>query len=141
MKRKPGIKLYVIFFITQHHRRALDSVQPALFGLCLYELRSLAAAAGLLHQPPFEIAVDIFVRFVAHNNILNHRAVHGFRIGWLMLLGNPLYYRTTFDLSSTVATFGMFHHWHHDDVVLDRALVFASYPSAQLVPHDVVISH
>jgi hypothetical protein len=58
-----------------------------------------------------------------------------------MLLGNPLDYRTTFDLSSTVATFGTFHHWHRDDVVLDRALVFASYPSAQLVPRDVVISH
>jgi hypothetical protein len=57
-----------------------------------------------------------------------------------MFLGIPFDYRNTFDIANTVATFGTFHNWHRDDVVLDRTLVFASYPSTALVPRDVVIS-
>jgi hypothetical protein len=116
------------------------SFQRALFGLGLYELRSPAAVSGLLYQQPFEIAHGVFVRFVRHNDRLNHRSAHGFRSGWLMFLGIPFDYRNTFDIANTVATFGTFHNWHRDDAVLDRTLVFASYPSAALVPRDVVIS-
>jgi hypothetical protein len=125
-------------FIQNHHHRAVDSTQAALFGLGLFQLRSRAAAAALFHQPPFEIAHDIFVRFVPHNDRLNHRSAHGFRTGWLMFLGIPLDYRNTFDIANVVATFGTYHNWHHDDEVLDRTLVYASYPSAATVPRDVV---
>jgi hypothetical protein len=127
-------------FIVQHHQRAVVSFQRALFGLGLYELRSAAAVSGLLYQQPFEIAHGVFVRFVRHNDRLNHRSAHGFRSGWLMFLGIPFDYRNTFDIANTVATFGTFHNWHRDDDVLDRTLVFASYQSAALVPRDVVIN-
>jgi hypothetical protein len=125
-------------FIHNHHHRAVDSTQPALFGLGLFQLRSPAAAAALFHQPPFEIAHDVFVRFVTHNDRLNHRAAHGFRTGWLMFLGIPLDYCNTFDIANAIATFGTYHNWHRDDDVLYRTLVFASYPSAATVPRDVV---
>jgi hypothetical protein len=127
-------------FIIQHHQRAVVSFQCALFGLGRYELRSVAAVSGLLYQQPFEIAHGVFVRFVHHNDRLNHRSAHGFRSGWLMFLGIPFDYRNTFDIANTVATFGTFHNWHRDDAVLDRTLVFASYQSVALVPRDVVIS-
>jgi hypothetical protein len=68
-------------FIVQHHQRAVVSFQRALFGLGLYELRSAAAVSGLLYQQPFEIAHGVFVRFVRHNDRLNHRSAHGFRSG------------------------------------------------------------
>jgi hypothetical protein len=55
-----------------------------------------------------------------------------------MFLGIPLDYRNTFDIANAVATFGTYHNWHHDDDVLDRTLVFASYPSAATLSRDVV---
>ena len=35
-------------------------------------------------------------------------------------------------------TFGKYHHWHRDDPLKARTLVYASFPSPQLVPRDVV---
>jgi hypothetical protein len=125
-------------FIQNHHHRAVVSSQATLFVLGLFQLRSTAAAAALLIQPPFEITHDIFVRFVPHNDRINHRSAHGFCIGWLMFLGIPLDYRNTFDIANVVATFGTYHNWHRDDEILDRTLVFASYPSTATVPRDVV---
>jgi hypothetical protein len=55
-----------------------------------------------------------------------------------MFLGIPLDYRNTFDIANAVATFRTYQNWHHDDEVLHRTLVFASYPSAATVPRDVV---
>jgi hypothetical protein len=55
-----------------------------------------------------------------------------------MFLGILLDYRNTFDIANDVATFGTYENWHHDDEVLDRTLVYASYPSAATVPRDVV---
>jgi hypothetical protein len=68
----------------------------------------------------------------------NHRAALGFRRGWLMLLGVHPNYRNDFDIAQAVATFGQYHSWNHNDPVLDRVLVYASFPSPQLVPRDVV---
>ena len=56
------------------------------------------------------------------------------------VLGGPLGLQKEYDLSNAVATFGTFHHWHQDDVLKDRTLVFASFPSPALVPRDVVFS-
>jgi hypothetical protein len=68
----------------------------------------------------------------------NHRAVHGFRRGWLMFLGIPPDYRNDLDIANAVSTFGRMHYWNREDPILDRALVYASFPSPQLVPKDVV---
>ncbi|KAM0851424.1 hypothetical protein ACQ4PT_052440 [Festuca glaucescens] len=68
----------------------------------------------------------------------NHRAALGFRRGWLMFLGVHLDYRNDFDIAQAVATFGQFHTWNSNDPVKDRVLVYASFPSPQLVPRDVV---
>jgi hypothetical protein len=62
-------------FIQQHHQRAVESFQPCLFGIGLYELRSAAAVNALLQQDLFEIGACVFVRFVTHNDQQNHRAV------------------------------------------------------------------
>ena len=46
-------------------------------------MRSPAAHFALVNHPPFEIADNIFVRFVNHDNRPEiHRSVQGFRIGW-----------------------------------------------------------
>ncbi|KAM0913458.1 hypothetical protein ACQ4PT_012159 [Festuca glaucescens] len=47
-------------------------------------------------------------------------------------------YRNDFDIANAVATFGQYHTWNSNDPVTDRVLVYASFPSPQLVPHDVV---
>jgi hypothetical protein len=68
----------------------------------------------------------------------NHRAAIGFRRGWLMFLGVHPDYRNDFDIAQAVATFGQYHTWNSNDPVTDRVLVYASFPSPQLVPRDVV---
>ncbi|KAM0827059.1 hypothetical protein ACQ4PT_068439 [Festuca glaucescens] len=128
----------VRLFIVQQLQRAVDDVQPCLFGLGFYRLRSPAARFALVDHGPYEIAPDVFVRFVNHDDRDNHRAVQGYRRGWLMFLGVHLDYRNEYDIANAVATFGKYHYWHHDDEVLERTLVYASFPSSALVPRDVV---
>jgi hypothetical protein len=82
---------------------------------------------------------DRFVRFVhADDAEQNHRATLGFRKGWLMFLGIPPDYRNNLDIANAISTFGQFHYWNHNDPIKDRVLVYASFPSPQLVPRDVV---
>jgi hypothetical protein len=131
----------VRLFITQQLQRAVDDVQPCLLGLGFYVLCSLAAWAALVDHGPFEIEPDVFVRFVNHDDRDNHRAMQGFRQGWLMLLRVPLDYRNEYDLANAISSFGKFQHWHHEDGVLDRTLVFASFGSPALVPRDVVLGN
>ncbi|KAM0857545.1 hypothetical protein ACQ4PT_048398 [Festuca glaucescens] len=128
----------VHLFIVQQLQRAVDDVQPCLFGLGFYRLRSPAARFALVDHGPYEIAPDVFVRFVNHDDRDNHRAVQGYRRGWLMFLGVHLDYRNEYDIANAVATFGKYHYWHHDDEVLERTLVYASFPSPALVPRDVI---
>jgi hypothetical protein len=112
-----------------------------LFGVGLFELRSPVAVVGLVQQPPFELGDDVFVRFIHHNDRPNHRSVQGFRSNWIMVLGVPLDYRNDYDISNAVAAFGKYHHWHQDDAFKERTLIFASYPSAALVPRDIVFGN
>jgi hypothetical protein len=37
------------------------------------------------------------------------------------------------------STFGKYHFWNNEDPILERVLMYASFPSPQLVPRDVVI--
>ncbi|KAM0847559.1 hypothetical protein ACQ4PT_054943 [Festuca glaucescens] len=128
----------VPLFIIQQLQHAVDDVQPCLFGLGFYRLRSPAARFALVDHGPYEVALDVFVRFVNHDDRDNHRAVQGYRKGWLMFLGIHLDYRNEYDIANVEASFGKYHYWHHEDEVLERTLVYASFPSLALVPRDVV---
>jgi hypothetical protein len=128
-------------FIVQQLHRAVDDVQPCLFGLGFFRLRSSAARAALVHHDPYELQGGVFVNFVNHDDRDNHRAVQGFRTGWLMFLGVPFDFRNDYDIANAVASFGKFHHWHKDDEILERTLVYASFPSPALVPRDVVFGN
>ena len=55
-----------------------------------------------------------------------------------MFLGLPIDYRNTKYISGAISSFGRFHHWHQADGALERTMVYASFPSPQLVPRDVV---
>jgi hypothetical protein len=55
-----------------------------------------------------------------------------------MFLGVHPDYRNNLDIANAVATFGQYHTWNSNDPVKDRVLVYASFPSPQLVPRDVV---
>jgi hypothetical protein len=55
-----------------------------------------------------------------------------------MFLGMHPDYRNNLDIANAVSTFGQFHSWNHNDPIKERALVYASFPSPQLVPRDVV---
>jgi hypothetical protein len=55
-----------------------------------------------------------------------------------MFLGIPPDYRNDLDIANAISTFGQFHFWNHNDPIKDRVLVYASFPSPQLVPRDVV---
>jgi hypothetical protein len=69
---------------------------------------SPAARATLVDHGPFEIEPGVFVHFVNHDDRDNHRAVQGFRQGWLMLLGVPLDYHNEYDLANAISSFGKF---------------------------------
>jgi hypothetical protein len=55
-----------------------------------------------------------------------------------MFLGIPPGYRNDLDTANAVSTFGQYHYWNNNDPILDRVLVYASFPSPQLVPRDVL---
>jgi hypothetical protein len=128
-------------FVVHNLHRAVDDFQPCLFGLGFLRLRSPAARATLLDHGPYQLQHGVHVRFVAHDDRDNHRSVQGFRRGWLMFLGIPLDYRNEYDIANAIGTFGKFHHWHQDDDVLERTMVYASFTSPALVPRDVVFGH
>jgi hypothetical protein len=54
-----------------------------------------------------------------------------------MFLGVHPDYRNDLDIANAVSTFGQYHTWNNNDPVLERVLVYASFPSPQLVPRDV----
>ena len=117
---------------------AVVDLQPWIFGLGLVQMRSPAACSALINHEPFEIQNNQFVRFARVAVGDYHRGVNGFRTGWLMFLGVHPDFRNDFDISNAVATFEKYHHWHRDDPLKARTLVYASFPSPQLVPRDMV---
>jgi hypothetical protein len=58
-----------------------------------------------------------------------------------MLLGVPLDYCNEYDLANAIASFEKFHHWHQDDGVLERTMIYASFTSLALVPRDIVFGN
>jgi hypothetical protein len=125
-------------FVLHNLHIDVEEVQPSIFGLGFFRLRSPAARAALVAHVPYQVQNGVFVRFVNHDDRDNHRAVQGFRSGWLMFLAIPLDFRNEYDISNAIATFGRFHHWHQDENMVERTLVYASFPSPALVPRDVV---
>jgi hypothetical protein len=113
-------------------------MQPSLFGIGLYQLSGPTPINALVQHGPFNMNNQRSVRFIRIDDANNHRASFGYRKGWLMFLGIPLDYRNSFDIANAISTFGKFHHWNADDPILERTLVFASFPSPALVPRDVV---
>ena len=110
---------------------AVDDFQPWIFGLGLVQMRSLAACNVLINHEPFQIQNDQFVRFARVEVGDYHRGFNGFRTGWLMFLGVHPDFCNDFDISNAVAAFGKYHHWHKDDPLKARTLVYASFPSPQ----------
>jgi hypothetical protein len=131
----------VRLFIVQHLQRAVDDVQPCLFGLGFYRLRSAAATISLLNHGPYELQLDVFVRFVNHNDRQNHRAFLGFRQGWIMILSVPLDFCNDYDIANAISAFGKFHHWHQEDGVLEILCCFVSFNSTAQVPRDIVFGN
>jgi len=125
-------------FIVHQLPRAVDDVQPCLFGVRLFVLHSQAARPALIDHAPYQLQNGNFVRFLAHDDRQNHRVKVGLSTGWLMFLGLPLDYRNDYDIANAIGTFGKFMHWHQDPNVLERTLVYASYPTITKVPRYVV---
>jgi hypothetical protein len=125
------------FLIGPLQRNVVTS-QPSLFGMGLYEMSSPNSVNALVQHGQYQIQ-NRLLRFVHVGEApQNHRAALGFRRGWLMFLGVHPAYRNDFDIAQAVATFGQYHTWNNNDPVMDRVLVYASFPSPQLVPRDVV---
>jgi hypothetical protein len=96
----------VRLFIVHHLEKAVDDMHPCLYGLGFYRLRSHAARFSLVDHGPYEIAPDVFVRFVNHDDRDNHRAVQGYIQGWLIFQGVHLDYCNEYD----IASFGKYHY-------------------------------
>jgi hypothetical protein len=127
-------------FLTGPLQRHVIEVQPSVFGVGIFQLNSPNAAYALVQHGQYQLhQANRFVHFqFADDAEQNHKAVQGFRKGWLMFLGIPPDYRNDLDIASAVSTFGKFHYWNQHDPFLSRTLVYASFPSPQLVPRDVV---
>jgi hypothetical protein len=105
----------------------------------LFRLSSPNSKNALVQHGAFQIQLDVFVRFIDPSDAENHRAVHGFCNGWLMLLGIPPDYRNDLDIANAISTFGKYHHLNNEDPLKSRVLVYASFPSIASVLRDVVI--
>jgi hypothetical protein len=77
-------------FLTGPLQRHVIEVQPSILGVGLFQLNSPNAASALVQHGQFQLPqANRFVRFFhADDAEVNHRAVQGFRRGWLMFLGN-----------------------------------------------------
>ncbi|KAM0827262.1 hypothetical protein ACQ4PT_068312 [Festuca glaucescens] len=127
------------FLIGPLQRNVVTS-QPSLFGVGLYQMSSPNSVNALVQHGQYQIQ-NRLLRFVHVGEApQNHRATLGFRRGWLMMLGVHPDYRNDYDIAHAVATFGQFHTWNSNDPVKDRVLVYASFPSPQWVPRDVVFN-
>ncbi|KAM0894957.1 hypothetical protein ACQ4PT_024153 [Festuca glaucescens] len=125
-------------FLVGPLQRNVISSQPSLFGAGMFELSSPNSVNALVQHGQYQIQ-NRTLRFLHVGDApQNHRAVLGFRRGWLMFLGVHLDYRNNLDIANAVSTFGQYHTWNNNDPVKDRVLVYASFPSPQLVPRDVV---
>ena len=63
----------VRFFIEHHLERTVEDMQPCLFGVGMFKMRSVAARFSLVNNGPYqlvgeEIHEEVFVRFVNHDN-------------------------------------------------------------------------
>jgi hypothetical protein len=58
-----------------------------------------------------------------------------------MILSVPLDFRNDYDIANAVSAFGKFHHWHQEDGVLERTMVFVSFNSTAQVPRDIVFGN
>src|ERR1041385_1260251 len=114
------------------------SVQPSFLGVGLFQLRDAAVKYTLTQHAPFDLGEDRFVRFFNHDQGEGFRGADDYRTGWLMLIGVPLDYRNTKNLTESINTFRKFHSWNSEDPYLVRSMVHASFPSTALVPWDVV---
>ncbi|KAM0927092.1 hypothetical protein ACQ4PT_003199 [Festuca glaucescens] len=125
-------------FLVGPLQRNVISTQPSLFGAGMFELSSPNSVNALVQHGQYQIQ-NRTLRFL-HVGAApqNHRAALGFQRGWLMFLGVHPDYRNNLDIANAVSTFGQYHTWNNNDHVKDRVLVYASFPSPQLVPRDVV---
>jgi hypothetical protein len=125
-------------FLVGPLQRHVISMQPSLFGVGMYEISSPNSVNALVQHGEYQIQ-NRSLRFLHVGEApQNHRATLGFRRGWLMFLGVHPDYRNNLDIANAVSTFGQYHTWNSNDPVKDRVLVYASFPSPQLVPRDVV---
>ncbi|KAM0879664.1 hypothetical protein ACQ4PT_034085 [Festuca glaucescens] len=125
-------------FLVGPLQRHVISIQPSLFGIGMYEISSPNSVNALVQHGQYQIQ-NRSLRFLHVGEApQNHRATLGFRRGWLMFLGVHPDYRNNLDIANAVSTFGQYHTWNSNDPVKDRVLVYASFPSPQLVPRDVV---
>ncbi|KAM0865930.1 hypothetical protein ACQ4PT_042941 [Festuca glaucescens] len=125
-------------FLVGPLQRNVISSQPSLFGAGLFELSSPNSVNALVQHGQYQIQ-NRTLRFLHVGDApQNHRAALGFCRGWLMFLGVHPDYRNNLDIANVVSTFGQYHTWNSNDPVKDRVLVYASFPSPQLVPRYVV---
>jgi hypothetical protein len=83
-------------FLVGPLQRNVIEFQPSLFGVGLFQLSGPSAVNALVQHGHYQMQPNRFVRFVHVDDAAeSHRAVHGFRRGWLMFLGIPPDYRMT----------------------------------------------
>uniref|UniRef100_A0ACD5VMQ6 Uncharacterized protein n=1 Tax=Avena sativa TaxID=4498 RepID=A0ACD5VMQ6_AVESA len=126
------------FLVGPLNRNVVED-QPSLFGVGLFQLSGPNACHALVQHGHFQLN-NRFVRFVFASDAENHRSEQGFRHGWLMFLGIPPDYRTDLHIANAVMILlkiVKFQFWNNNDPIKDRVLVYASFPSPQLVPRDV----
>lgn len=88
------------------------SVQPWFLGVGLFQVRDAAVRYTLTQHAPFDLGGDRFVRFFNHDQGEGFHDVDDSRTGWLMLIGVPLDYINTKNLTEAINTFGKFHSWN-----------------------------
>jgi hypothetical protein len=104
----------------------------------LFQLNGPNSKHALVEHGHFQLQPNVLVRFIDPADAENHRAVQGYRRGWLMFLGVPPDFRNDLDITNAVSTFGQYHYWNNLDPIKSRILVYASFPSVATVPRDVV---
>ena len=109
------------------------------FGLGVFKLIDSLAADTVIGLT-FEVDEITTVTFVRHDQAKNRRLAAFGRETWILFLGFPLDYQTTFYVNRAVEDFGLLSVWHHPRGNLKYVLAKVWLVHPKFVPRSIVVT-
>ncbi|KAG8065205.1 hypothetical protein GUJ93_ZPchr0004g40149 [Zizania palustris] len=124
--------------ITQNLRQQVLRYSIYPLGVGIFKLAGIFQRDWLVSAGPFWIG-ERLVRFVKHDEAVNHKNSPASRIGWVMFFAFPLDFKDINFLEQVVASFGKILYWHSEDSNLSRVLLKVLFDSTINIPRSITV--